>query len=80
MWEPRRLKTLRVSTACYRDRFTSGRMIDELERIWKEAVMAYSKKYPEISLESWGKTRKTSVKLAGVSAEIRTNSLPKPPR
>jgi hypothetical protein len=30
---------------CYRDSFTNGAMIGELEGIWKEVVMTYSKKY-----------------------------------
>jgi hypothetical protein len=35
-----------------------GRVIDELERIWKEAAMAYPRYYPEIFLGWLRKTRK----------------------
>jgi hypothetical protein len=33
-------------------------MIDELERIWKEAVVFYWRYYPGICLEGLGKTTK----------------------
>jgi hypothetical protein len=44
----------------------------ELERIWKEAIMAKSKYSPCISLEGLKKTTKTSTTIAGAPAEIRT--------
>jgi hypothetical protein len=47
-------------------------MNDEMERMWKEVVMAYLKYYPIISLKRLRKSRRTSVRLIGVSAEIRT--------
>lgn len=50
-------------------------MNDELESIWKEAVVWF-KCYLRISLEELKKTTKTSVKIAGVSAE--KSSLPTP--
>jgi hypothetical protein len=37
---------------------SNSRMIDELERIWKEAVMAYSKHWPGVFLEEQRKTMK----------------------
>jgi hypothetical protein len=41
-----------LTTLKYLDYIASdGRMIDELERIWKKAVMAYSRYYPGILLE-----------------------------
>jgi hypothetical protein len=50
-------------------------MNDELKRIWKEAVVAYLRYYPGICPEGLKKTRKTSVKRAGVSADIRKEPL-----
>jgi hypothetical protein len=44
----------------------------ELERIWKEVVMAKSKHSPCISLEGLKKTTKNSTTIAGAPAEIRT--------
>jgi hypothetical protein len=46
-------------------------MIDELERIWEKAVVAYSKCYAGICLER-GKLRKMPVRRGGILAEIRT--------
>jgi hypothetical protein len=51
-------------------------MIDELETIWKEVVVAYSIYYPGILLKFWKITTKSAVRTAGVSAEIRTDYLP----
>jgi hypothetical protein len=45
-------------------------MNDELERIWKETIMACLRYYLDIWLEGLGKTAKTSVTIAGVLAEI----------
>jgi hypothetical protein len=33
-------------------------MNDELERMWKEVILAYSRKYPRLFLEGLKKTRK----------------------
>jgi hypothetical protein len=51
-------------------------MTDELERIWREAVMAYSRYYPSICLEGLRETTKTSVRIPGVPAEIQIKPLP----
>jgi hypothetical protein len=50
-------------------------MIEELERIWKHAVVAKSKYYPAFFLERLRKTMKTSISIAVVPAEIRTEHL-----
>jgi hypothetical protein len=47
---------------------SNGRMIYELERIWKETVQTSACTY-------WGKERKTSARTAGVPAEIRSMHL-----
>jgi hypothetical protein len=51
-------------------------MNDEMERIWKEAIVAQSKYYPRIFLEGLKKTTKNTVRTAGVAAETRTEHLP----
>jgi hypothetical protein len=47
----------------------------ELGRIWKEAVVAYSWFYPNVSPEGLKKTTTISVGIAGVLSEIRTEVL-----
>jgi hypothetical protein len=48
---------------------------DELERIWKEAVLAYWKHCPGICLE--GERRLTkNLTIVGILAEIRTEHVP----
>jgi hypothetical protein len=51
-------------------------MIDEMERIWKETVMACLKYCPGIRLEGLSKPQRTSVKIVGVPPEIWTEHLP----
>jgi hypothetical protein len=46
---------------------SDDRNINELERIWKEEVMAYLRYHPGICLEELKKTIKTSVKRQPVS-------------
>jgi hypothetical protein len=46
------------------------------KKIWKEQSRLNLMYYPGISLEKLGKTRKT-VRIAGVSAEIRSRQFPK---
>jgi hypothetical protein len=46
-------------------------MDDDLERIWKEAVII-----PTFVWMAWGKPWKSSVRIAGVPAEIRIENLP----
>jgi hypothetical protein len=43
-------------------------MNDEIERIWKEAVVAVSRQYPDIFLEGLRKTMRTSARRARVLA------------
>jgi hypothetical protein len=50
-------------------------MHDEMWRIWKEAVVTSSGHYPGICLEGLRKTTKTSIRTAGVLAEIRIERL-----
>jgi hypothetical protein len=45
-------------------------MIDKLERIWKDVVMAQLRHYPSICLEGLSKTTTISVRRAGVLLEI----------
>jgi hypothetical protein len=45
-------------------------MVDELERVWKEAVLAQLRYCPGICLEILRKTMKTSVRIVGVPVEI----------
>jgi hypothetical protein len=49
---------------------------DELQRVWKEAFMAYLKYYQSNCLAWLKKTPKTSVRTVGAPAEIRTQHLP----
>jgi hypothetical protein len=49
---------------------------DELETIWKEMLMASSWYFPRICLEGLRKTMKTSVRMAGVPAKIRSKYNP----
>jgi hypothetical protein len=63
--------TLSVSTVSSADR----RMTNyELWRIWKEAVMAYSKCYPSMYQE--GLKKHENLTIAGVPSQIRTAHLP----
>jgi DNA-directed RNA polymerase subunit N (RpoN/RPB10) len=50
-------------------------MNDELERIWKEAVILKSRYYHDIFMKDLRKTMKTS-SMASIQAEIRTEHLP----
>jgi hypothetical protein len=52
------------------------KMNDELERIWKGAVLVKSRYYPHTSLERLRKSRKTSVRIACAQVEIGTKHLP----
>jgi hypothetical protein len=51
---------------------SSDRTTDELERIWKEAVLANRDTMPEFAWRGWGKPRDTSVRISGAADEIRT--------
>jgi hypothetical protein len=51
-------------------------MNDELEVIWKETVMAELKYYLRICLEGLKNTTETSIRIADVPVEIRTEYLP----
>lgn len=44
---------------------------DELGRIWKEAVVAYSKYYPDICLKELRQRSNSSERTSGVQTEIR---------
>jgi hypothetical protein len=48
-------------------------MNDKLGRIWKEAVVAEVRYYPNIFQEG---LRETSVETADIAAEIRTENIP----
>jgi hypothetical protein len=48
---------------------------NELERMWKEAVMANFKVYPNIYLKILRKTTDI-VRMAGIVTDIRTGNLP----
>jgi hypothetical protein len=50
-------------------------MTNQLERIWKEVYMAYSRYYPYIFLERPRKNTNKSVMIAGAPTEIRTEYL-----
>jgi hypothetical protein len=50
-------------------------MNDEMEKIWKEAVMAQLRYYPCICLGRLKKTAQESVRIAGALAEIQTEHL-----
>jgi hypothetical protein len=45
-------------------------MVDELERVWKETVLAQLRYCPGICLQRLRKTMKTSVRITGVPVEI----------
>jgi hypothetical protein len=45
-------------------------MVDKLERVWKEAVLAQLRQCPCICLETLRKTMKTTFRIAGVPVEI----------
>jgi hypothetical protein len=49
-------------------------MNDEIERIWKEAVLCYSRNYPGIFLEGLRETT-DSLRIASVLDEIRIEHL-----
>jgi hypothetical protein len=51
-------------------------MDGELERIWKEAVVAYSRYCPGIRLEGLWNVTKNFNRIAGVSAGIGTQHFP----
>jgi hypothetical protein len=51
------------------------RMIDELERIWKEAIVTWLRDYVRICLEGLRKIRNASSRIALVTAEIRTEDI-----
>jgi hypothetical protein len=52
-------------------------MNNELEKIWKEAVVVYSGYYPSVCLEGLRTTtRESSGRRAGVPAEVKTEHLP----
>jgi hypothetical protein len=50
-------------------------MNDEMEWIWKEAVMCYSRNYPGFCLEGLRETT-DNLRIGGVLAEIRPEHLP----
>jgi hypothetical protein len=50
-------------------------MNNELERIWKEVVMAYSGYYPSIYLQGLGKTTKPQVRIAISWPRFKLNAL-----
>jgi hypothetical protein len=45
-------------------------MMDELERIWKKAVVVKSRKYPRTCSKRLRKITNTLCKIAGVAVEI----------
>jgi hypothetical protein len=49
-------------------------MSDELERSWKEVLMAYLRYYPDICLKGLRKTTKASVVMVGILAEIKVST------
>jgi hypothetical protein len=49
--------------------------MDELEKIWKEAVVVLSRYYPGICLEELRNATKAPVRIAGVLAKIWTEHL-----
>jgi hypothetical protein len=51
-------------------------MNDELERIWKEQIEASLWYQPDICLKGVRKPQDTWLRIAGVSAKIRTEHLP----
>jgi hypothetical protein len=50
-------------------------MINEREKIWKEAIVAYSRDYPDICLKVVRKITRTSVRIAGVPTGIRIGDI-----
>jgi hypothetical protein len=48
----------------------SDRMINKLQRSWKEIVVANLRHYPNICLEPFGIIMKPSIKRAGFRSEI----------
>jgi hypothetical protein len=50
-------------------------MNDELEGIWKKAIVVWSGCYPEIYLEGQNKTKK-NLRIAGTPVKIQTEHLP----
>jgi hypothetical protein len=52
-------------------------MNDELEKIWRETVVAWLRNYDKICLEGLRKTTET-VRIAGVAAEFKTKQPPTP--
>jgi hypothetical protein len=55
---------------CILDYIASNDRLDELEWIWKKAVVAYLRYYPAVCLKRLRKTTKTSVRIAGLQTEI----------
>jgi hypothetical protein len=53
---------------------SNARIIDEWERTWREATVALSMYYPDISLEGVRETTKDN-RIAYDTAEIRTNNI-----
>jgi hypothetical protein len=53
-------------------------MDDEMESIWNETVVAYRGTILAFAWSDQGKTPKTSFRIAGISAQIRTEHLPIP--
>jgi hypothetical protein len=49
---------------------------DELERIWKEGVVAHSRYYLGICVGGLRKARRISVRITNITGEIRTENLP----
>jgi hypothetical protein len=49
---------------------------NKLERIWKEEEVVQLRKYSGTSVEGLMKNTKALTRIAGKSAEIRTNHLP----
>jgi hypothetical protein len=50
-------------------------IVNELERIYKEEVVAESNTVSQFVWRDWGKLRKTSVRIAGVPAKTGTKYL-----
>jgi hypothetical protein len=51
-------------------------IINELEKIYKEEVVAESSTLPQFVWRDWGKLQKASVRRAGVQAKTGTKYLP----
>lgn len=54
---------------------SDSRMIDDLERIWKDVIVVCSRWYPIIFLEGLRKTMKAAFMIAGVSVRIQIKDL-----